>query len=625
MIRSTLLHGVLCAFALASTGCNLLRTEDDENVAGRGSKAFDPYAASASGAIRLSLQSFNGCAVLPTGKPVAKGTANIPYPTECSSAEGGPAGADPDSNKVAPTHSLKLVSGTTYFLHQFTLMDTVVDRHTDPKDMTTVSRWMRTESRLQGLDWSGLGVSLDEWSKGPVGWVREVHFANATWMQAKDDTFKVEVLDTDGVVRNSMVYDHKDFFGSSSVAGHSRVSWRMENVDRPQFPGDLTPHAVPGADAPPTFRTTVRVDLVGSTNPFKTFRVEGLKGDGAIRVTWSQLPDAPFYFPVTFVNQADLPSSCKDASGKAVPCGFGVDPELQLTTPRNGKGFYEPGETFDLLVQLKDGDGNLLHTPGQLPTYREMFDDQSNGLTYYTTAHNSTLLEADIDPGVQVLGPLQNLTTWRDTKEPAPYFKVAPHQLDFASPLASLGFIPGLLDVHWPSRLSVSLPPDAKPGTYVALVKANRSFMGERIAKIDTAFFQVGQEAPTSYPGKVGNCQICHRGVLSLDNLRHGLSVDHVESCKGCHTNEISREIHQIHVRSEKFRVSKAECTVCHLSRESAVRPSVDVCSSCHPSVHGNQYFETQFSTDGTPNRFGNCAQSCHVNTVPNSHILPPN
>jgi ribosomal protein L31 len=399
----------------------------------------------------------------------------------------------------------------------------------------------------------------------------------------------------------------------------------MENAGPPQFPGDVTPHAIPGGEGGPTFRTTVRMDLVGSTNPFKTFRVEGLKGDGAIRVTWSQLPKQPFYFPVTYVSQAEVAPTCQDNAGNPVACGFGLDPEMQLTTPHNGKGYYEPGEAFDLLVRLKDGDGNMLHPPGSLPSYRQLFDDQSNGLLYTTMPHIATFLEADTGSGIQVAGPLQNLTTWRDTKEPAPYFKVTPHQLDFASPLASFGFIPGLLDAHWPTRQTISLPQDAKPGTYVALVKAHRAFMGERLTKTEAVFFQVGQTEPTTYPGQVGNCQICHRGVLSLDNLRHGLSVDHVEGCKVCHTNAISREIHQLHVRSDKYKASKSDCTMCHLTRESAVRPSVDVCSSCHPSVHGSEYFATQFSTDSIPNRFGNCAQSCHANTVPNSHILPAN
>jgi hypothetical protein len=566
---------------------------------------------------------FNGCAVLPSGATVSKGAANIPYPDMCPSTGPGP---DPDSNLQSPTQKLQVVSGTTYFLQQLTLMDTTLGRHTDPKDLTAVARWMRTESRFKGLDWRNLSVTLDEWTPG---WTREVHFGNANWMGVKGDTFKVEVLDTDGVVRNTIEYGRDEFLGSSSVAGHSRFSWRMEGVGPPQFPGDVTPRPMegmpPGTPATPTFRTTFRLDLVGSTNPFKTFRIEGLKGDGAIRVTWSQLPQQPFYFPVTFVSQADLAPTCQDKDGKAVACGFGLDPEVQFTIPRNGKGFYEPGETFDVFMRIKDGDGNLLHKPNEFASYREMFAEQSNGLLYFNPAHISTFLEADVGSGIQVVGPLQNFQTWRDTKDPSPYFNIAPMHQNLASPIAAFGFIPGLLDAHWPTRLSVSLPQGAQAGTYVALLKANRQFMGERTAKTEAVFFQVGQSEPTSYPGQVGNCQICHRGVLSLDNLRHGLSVDHIESCKTCHTNAISREIHQLHVRSDKFRASKADCTMCHLTRQSALRPSMDVCSSCHPSVHGDKYFATEFSTAATPNRFGNCAQSCHVNSVPNSHILPPN
>jgi len=181
------------------------------------------------------------------------------------------------------------------------------------------------------------------------------------------------------------------------------------------------------------------------------------------------------------------------------------------------------------------------------------------------------------------------------------------------------------------ARFSFKVPQDAKAGTYVVFLKGNRYFMGERITRNQPFFFQVGQEQLTSYPGRVGNCQICHRGVLSLDNLRHGVPVDHVEGCKACHnansdnlfrTQEV---IHRIHMRSKKYPANKNECNVCHLTRESALRPSVALCKSCHPTTHDNEYFSTEFNTQGAPNRSSNCAQACHGEQPPKAHILPEN
>lgn len=183
----------------------------------------------------------------------------------------------------------------------------------------------------------------------------------------------------------------------------------------------------------------------------------------------------------------------------------------------------------------------------------------------------------------------------------------------------------------WSTRYMRPLPEDAESGTYVALVKFHRYFGGERVAKLKPYFFQVGTPERTVYPGRVGNCQICHRGVLSLDNLRHGLSVDHVESCKACHSYETERGgrfpvfIHKIHSRSSRYPAARNDCTMCHLTRESATRPSLDLCMTCHPSAHGDEFFASKFVNGVEPSRFGNCAQSCHGDTPPQLHILPEN
>ncbi|MBN1209408.1 MAG: hypothetical protein JXB05_31440 [Myxococcaceae bacterium] len=639
MKRSILFQAALCALLVPALGCDLIKVTDSEGTGGRGAKVFDPYQATASGAIRLSLQQFNGCGILPTGQMVAKNSAPAPgYPDLCPSFKS--VLEEPTTTLVPPTGKLELLANTTYFLNQFTITDTVVNEHTNPADQSEAIRWMRTESRFRKLDWEGLGQVSDDWKFVPGvpgathdSWARQVLFDNAKWRTAKDDFFTIEVLDDTGARRvDPVIYNRSEFLADSWSAGHSRIMWRVEKALPPRAPGDTEVRAIPQVPGwppePPLFRTMVRLDLIGSTNPFKTFKIPDLRGDGVIRVTWSQLPDDPFFFPVTFKTPADVEATCSDDQGNPKQCSFGLDPRLQLAAPINGSGYYQPGETVDMFVDVRDGEGNRLHPKDTLPSGSDVVTGNANGLLYAHIPFLDTVMEYDMVPAVQVAGPLQDMKVRSDPNAPAAY--LGPQIFyALADEPATVSLVTGMHTAKWPTRISRKLPADAKPGTYVALIKTNRYFMGERTSKLNPFFFQVGTPERTSYPGDVGNCQICHRGVLSLDNLRHGLSVDHVESCKVCHMfnndlyNRSQEFIHKIHMTSSRYPVAKNDCAICHLTRESTLRPSITLCASCHPSSHGDEYFNMTFTTSGAASRFGNCAESCHVNTVPQSHILP--
>lgn len=148
----------------SSTGCNLFETTNAENAAGRGPKAFDPYAGSASGALRLGLQMFNNCAILATGEPVGKGAANIPYPETCGKPGETRHFALPPVPPVNPAPPMPLLAGATYFLNQITLEEAATNLHTTPGDTAAVANWMKTQTRFAGLDWANLGVVRDEYA-----------------------------------------------------------------------------------------------------------------------------------------------------------------------------------------------------------------------------------------------------------------------------------------------------------------------------------------------------------------------------------------------------------------------------------------------------------------------------
>ncbi|WP_338869013.1 hypothetical protein [Myxococcus stipitatus] len=618
-----------------AAGCNLLDTSDAEGTRGRGARAFDPYSSSASGAISLSLLWFKGCAILTNGEPVTKGELALPaYPAQCYHLNDGyPTPTAPLEPRPAEAR-LYVSPGELYFLREFSAMDVELARFPDFNDRRTPMAWMRKESSFKDLDWSGVTIGRDAWKRIAVGsYQRETFYENAAWMVSDDDTLRLEVLDADGNVRVTQTYSRRDFLAESPVTGRTRASFTVTGLQRPLFPGDPVPRRADGYSAP-EFATAVKVSFANSTNPFKTFTMPDLRGDGVIRVTWSQLPEKPFHYPVTFLPASERPASCYklDAQGmptdEATPCGFGLKQQVRVSRPSNGD-FFTGGEKVDFVVSLQDGDGNALHPRDSMPSYLDYMTGHSNGLSYFNEFMLLTWRDGSTsESGYKVVGPLQNLKVVNGSYVPTDYFSYpAASEPEFYISPAVLA-VGGAKEARPSTHFSVSLPPEAKPGTYAILLKGHRTFLGERLNRLDPFFFQVGQKAPTTYPGRIGNCQVCHNGVNSLSNIHHGVTVDHVEMCKTCHYDEsvghVSDLMHRIHMGSRKYSQDKGDCTMCHLTRESTLRPSLIACGGCHPGTHGTEYFDLPFQElNSPPNAYGNCANACHVTTPPAEHVLP--
>lgn len=613
-------------------GCDVFKTSVPP-TAGSGVTGHDPYQAEKSGGVRLSLQSFNGCALLPWGELAGKGNANIPYPDEC----------EPffsfDGTKLPAGKPIPLLVGTRYFLNQFTLVDSVFERHKDYADTRTPLEWIQTQTRFARLDWSGSSVVWDEWYPDylrPYAMTRRVRYGNARWMGSKDDTFLLEVIDSEGKVRTTASYPRSKFAAENWTGGHTTFAWIVGQVAPPK--SRLDTEFTPVPDLPvgfpgklPFLHTTVaRLDAVNQSDPWNDFLLDpSLSGDGAIRVTWSLLPAEPVYFPVTFLKKEELPATCWSATDSTtrVPCGFGSKGQARFVAPRNGR-FYQPGEDLEFELSFTDFDGNLLHPPDRIFSYEEALTNRANGLLVFPPLLNLRVVEADNGTVVSMAGPIQDMRLdytpvhfAKDWWEPGRLY--LPTQAAFDGPS---GLSADSLVVPGPRRFSLRLPTSAKSGTYVVYVKSNRYWMGERNARIDAFNVQVGQEEPTNFPNRVGNCQICHWGPTSLSNMRHGLSSDHVEGCKTCHGGmELPMFVHQIHMLSPKYKESKQDCAVCHRSRESALRPSLDVCNSCHQSAHGDLFFAEQHRAVNTPppNSASKCAEACHESNPPSAHRLP--
>jgi len=580
------------------------------------------------GPVKLALELYNGCSVLAGGVPVARGHAPIPYPERCDDMQ-----QFAEARTVVPQAKMELLSGGEYALNELTLLDTL-SSPTQPNSPQQVPEWFRTKSRFKDLDWRGVRPVTEDWIPDPDNqWVREVFFGEAQWMKGRDDQFLVEVLDSEGKVHQSMTYARGDFWAESPYFRNSRVSWLAYGVTPPEAPGPLPPLE----SAPGNFHAFVRLGLRGLLDPDRSFKLTGLHGDGALRVTWSLLPKQPFYFPVTYVEPAQRPATCYAGADdtRPVPCGFGLEPKLRLSPPKSGKGYYQPGEDLSLYFALEDRDGQRLHPRDELPSQNQFLAGHSNGLIYYTSGWWANHWGRDLFPSYKVLGPLQDLKGPSDVGTKAGYFQI-PRQKGgrsseglLAQALAGDG-VGGMREVRWSTRIPFTLAQDAKPGTYVALIRDARQSLGEWVSSGRALYFQVGQTEPTAYPGRVGGCEKCHVGTSALSQVGHGFAVQEIETCKGCHANYAlnwARRVHELHGRSARYPLQKADCTACHTTRESALRASDEICSTCHPALHGDTYFQTRFTLKpkpGVPSRYDACAKACHEDTPPQGHVLPP-
>lgn len=640
------------ALGLLAAGCGLFAPGKDP-LASAGPGAMNPYSGRASGALRLGLQLYNGCGVMGDGSTTGPGSLaadaggpfTYDYPANCTSLHG-------VSRPATSLRPMSVVVGVPYFLDQFTVAEVASNLHTTPSDQRAPLEWIRKSTRFKNLDWRNAAVTSDEWAADRAaigGFSRTISYGGAAWMrdegedEGRDshvhrrDSFLLEILDSEGTVVASMDYPGNSFALENPIGGHTQFLYSYGIVGKPEFLGDsrvnpVPPQPVGGASVrPPSFRTLARLDVETQKQPFeRVFTIpEALRGqDGVARVTWSLLPFEPFFFPLTFTHpeEAKFPQcwAAEDPTQR-VPCDFGLAPEVTFTAPSNGLGYYEPGETFMMIGKFKDSAGNLLHPPDSLPSFNDFLAGRSNGLLYQYGTHNSIFGERAVWSSMSVQGPIQVMKPFYGLEAESGWFSFFGRGALPSNP-ANNNLLSGARDVPGENRWPVKLPDDAAPGTYAAMLKGNRQFMGERTVRTATVYFQVGQAAKTVFPGRVGNCDICHSGPASLSNIAMGMDSGAVEACKACHGSSTTRFIHQVHMRSNHYPLRKNDCTACHLTRAGVIRASLVTCTACHMQAHAGEFFEQSFTattTSAEPNLQSACAISCHEQNPPTAHILP--
>lgn len=332
-------------------------------------------------------------------------------------------------------------------------------------------------------------------------------------------------------------------------------------------------------------------------------------------VTWSGRPDKPYVFPVSF-----QPAPFRDEL-----LDYGLKVEMALSAPANGK-YYRPGEDIDVTLDLFDGAGHKLHEDGFFPTYEEFIAGKSNGIQYYRSAtfpsghgffneHRLNLMR------VAIVGPKQSLSQNYTNQHPTEYVAEEWDLPPVPDIMAGLGN-PAKWKAPILNSATLTIPWEAEDGTYVAMAKVARSFLGESVYRIVVKDIQVGTEERTVYPSRAGNCDLCHVGDASLDRLRHGLSQHQL--CVACHApprGTFAEHLHKIHFMSQAYPESKNNCGACHVKVGSNERASQAVCGACHGEVHADEFpeFQTQ--------RYEACGTVCHPRQPSgNGHLsLAPN
>jgi hypothetical protein len=456
-----------------------------------------------------------------------------------------------------------LIGGAPRFLQEMDILESV------PSPTDSGIQPLIDGGTTSSLDWHGVTQVEEIWVPGLDGtFTRERYFREARWMEVPS-TFTIVPVDARGHAVGSRLIAHA---GSDDRWKKSDDGFVRRFVARQVANGCPSVGDCAGA----TFRAEALIQLRDALHPEKDAR--SISGDAtALHVSFSQLPGK--------VYSVDL---VHDSAANQSP-GYGFEVQLEpSSTPANGS-FYVPGEQVSFRITFRDGQGERLFPPGQLPTYAEFLSGQvQSGLRYLdvmlATRLYYSLKHRESNVLTVLSGPVHKLKTPQTVVDPnllflpqAPFATVAVDGYTAVAqtvPPAAVVF-GGLGDPSlWATPVSdvvtFTVPADAEPGTYLAAIKARRDFGGEALNRGATVEIQVGQSNTTAFTPTT-RCTSCHRERSGFDTILHGIADR--RACFGCHSslgiefdNALDIRVHNMHDRSERFGASVMQCSICHLS-----------------------------------------------------------
>ena len=519
---------------------------------------------------------------------------------------------------------LRVRAGGTYYINQIDLRAVV--SATSDEGLKT----LRTQSDFAGLGWSGVRLEDQEpvLLGTPGAFTRRRYYRNAAWMNV-NSFFTVEPVDSRGRLTGLPLL--------LNVGGEDRRrpgldSFFVRRLRAIQSTLDCaTPNDCTNARK---FEEEALVEVRNAYDHARAHTFTLRPETVALRLRWSLKPFAPYVIPV---EQEQAP---------AFSYGFSID--IKALTPPNPDGTYAPGSEITFQLTLKDGEGRPLHPPGSLPTYNEVaaglnpagieyyraFFDPTT--TYYRRKHRERMLMTQIIGPAQNIQPIRQVIELEDFLDPRVDEQVValPERdgvyaqfatLPFANILFRGAFFPEekLWDRPNTDTWRYKIPANAEPGTYLVTVKGRRVYLGEDRPASRTIEIQVGTRKRTEAKLTTGPCNSCHSDGGELATVLH--ANDNRAACAGCHAplgfeleGPIFVRVHFIHSRSNRVDSPPAQCSSCHLTRESIQRGSQAACLSCHksyPDWHVAKFgaIDSMYVGRATKESFSKCTQSCHT------------
>jgi hypothetical protein len=380
------------------------------------------------------------------------------------------------------------------------------------------------------------------------------------------------------------------------------------------------------------FEEEALVELRYAMHPEATFKIG--PSTTALKVIWSANPGKVYTIPVEQV--------------AAPQYDYGFQIEMIPVTAPGPDGSYAPGTDLTFELRLKDGSGNLLHTPGQLPSYNAVMSGaDTSGIQYYrglvesfTTYYRRKHMERQLIN--QISGPAQKVGPIRDVVDlsapgalgpdgdiyvaaPATHNGMWAQSCSFPTFNIMLGglYFPVLWDLPNTALCTYHIPADAEAGTYTITQKGRRVYLGQDIPVSKTMEIQIGSPVHTTMPVSAGGCQACHNNNAALTVIGHG--NDNLATCTTCHaplTFELEGPVyvrtHFLHSRSGRFDKPLTRCASCHTTLAGIQRTSKSACLSCHesyPKSHEQSFGPITNMYVGTETgAFDQCSTACHTN-----------